>query len=337
MTGLQAFSEEAAPIDWHAEPWLSVGRPTLLFGAKDSAKSLVAQDLLLATAYGRSWLSCIPIRRRGPALYLDYEAKVPTHIRLRQLADFPPDHETLTNIRLYNPPPWSLTDKNAEQNLVRVCTGLRLLVVDSLAAAAGGLKENDTEMRSVVDLLTRVSLQTGAAVVLVHHEGHDAKRARGSSAILQGCGAEIRMSQTNEGFTMTCVSPGPSGERPEPVDLELRAQGGIDPQTQATRHIYLRPSHLMPSCEVVPLFGNTGRPERRKPARGRTNKTVANGCDGGAVETKATDADLVARARTLFGDQVPGVRKLREALQDSGFKIGTTRAKRVQGLLRGAP
>jgi RecA-family ATPase len=62
---------------------------------------------------------------------------------------------------------------------------VRLIVIDTLARVMGAGDENSTQaMNTVLNSAKRIQRETGAAVLIVHHEGKDASRgSRGSSAL----------------------------------------------------------------------------------------------------------------------------------------------------------
>lgn len=297
------------PVNWLVQQWIAPGRPTLLYGEKDAAKSLVAQDLFVAISTGRKWLGCIELQRRGKCVYLDYEPKVPVAKRIRQLTnDAEAKSPDLIESEGYTRFP-VLSGQGVADWLEVVATGAALVIVDSLAAASPGVDENSS--REVLDMLTRVSTATGAAFVVIHHEGHKTGRPRGYSGISQACGTEIRLVKTaDKQFRMTCVSAGPSGSVPEPVQVEL-VEEGVHPVDSQPLRLRFQPPRPKPLGKVVQF--PTGAKVRPKDA-------------------PPSDDALVVRIRELFGNDVPGLRKLRNALG-----VGTERARRLQALLREAP
>jgi hypothetical protein len=325
MTLSQLAYEDIAPLEWLARPWIAPGRPTLIYGAKDVCKSLVAMDLLLAVSYGRPWLGSIKIQRRGRVVYLDFEPKVPPQIRFRQLLDFDPKSEIEPvgerDVEIHCPPEYKLNHPSVQTWLKVICQDTALLIVDSLAACAPGADENDASHRAFLDMLTEVSVGTGASIVVIHHsghgkgngKGHGSERPRGSSSISQSCGSEIWLTKDGNFITMTCKSPGAAGTQPEPVTVELTTEGGTNPVTGLVEKIRLRPPRPKPCGKVVPF---------------PTSKTTA----APAKPVPTTDAELVAFATAKLGAKAASVG--RHALVDA-LGIGTTRAAKIQKLLRG--
>lgn len=70
--------------------------------------------------------------------------------------------------------------------LIQAIVELRpdILVIDTQAQCTVGADENsNTEMMRIMRRVTTVAQKSGAAVVMVHHSGHDTDRGRGASAV----------------------------------------------------------------------------------------------------------------------------------------------------------
>lgn len=87
----------------------------------------------------------------------------------------------------------------AEGDLEQLAAGYQLVIVDSLRAAAPTLDENASQVRQVLDMLSRVSEHTGAAFVVIHHarkpsatqQGGAKMAIRGSGALFDACGSVL--------------------------------------------------------------------------------------------------------------------------------------------------
>jgi hypothetical protein len=82
---------------------------------------------------------------------------------------------------------------DCEARWLEIMTGRDLMIVDSLRAASAGQDENDSGIRAGLDMLGRLSEQTGCRVLVIHHarkQGPDDPGGRyairGSSAIFDG-------------------------------------------------------------------------------------------------------------------------------------------------------
>lgn len=85
----------------------------------------------------------------------------------------------------------------------------RLIVVDTLARNFGTGDENSTvDMSRFVGAIDRLKAQwPGCSVIIVHHSGlADAKRARGSSALLGAADAEFRVESNTTGPALYCTA-----------------------------------------------------------------------------------------------------------------------------------
>jgi len=182
---------------------IGAGRPTLFAGYGASAKTLASQQLALAVASGR------PVWNRfetspGVVLHIDYEqtfyatAKRYQRLALGHGIDLA---ELGDRIRYVEMPRAWLDRPDGEDEYLRACDGIDLVIVDALRGAAPHTDENDSLFRRAIDSLTYVSQRTGAAILVLHHagkpkDGHTADArtlARGSSAIYDASGCVFNL------------------------------------------------------------------------------------------------------------------------------------------------
>lgn len=186
-------------------PWLihglhvAPGRITLLNGYADVGKTVIAQSVALAVAAGRPVWGLFAPAASGVVLHLNGElGSYIARERYQRLArgmgiDVAALLEART-LRLSNYPSARLDDEDFEAKLVEVCQGVKLVIVDSLRAFSGGLNENDKEIGVALLMLARVSEQTGATIIVLHHNRKPTKddvggakmAISGSSSILGG-------------------------------------------------------------------------------------------------------------------------------------------------------
>lgn len=202
--GVEKIFAELYPPRWVARGLhIGPGRPTLIAGYGASAKTLSAQAMALAKAAGRLiWnrFECEP----GVVLHLDYEqgmyATAKRYQRL-SIGHAITQAELGDRLRLAALPRLSLDDPKALDAMVAATRGVELVIIDALKGSTPTLDENDSSVRSVLDMLNRVSDETGAAFVMLHHAGKpkdsrhgdsDARTlARGSSAIFDASGCVL--------------------------------------------------------------------------------------------------------------------------------------------------
>ncbi len=183
---------------------LCPGAPAMWAGYGYSGKTAAAQSAALTIASGdpsaRVWgqFAATP----GRVLHLDYEqGSRLTRERYQRLA-FPMmlgPEDLGDRLSLVTMPSRYLDQPAAESEIERLVTGYQLVIVDSLKAAAPSLDENSSEVRRVLDMLSRISERTGAAFVVIHHarkpnatqQGGAKMAIRGSGALFDACGSVL--------------------------------------------------------------------------------------------------------------------------------------------------
>lgn len=191
------------PVNYLIEPLdLCPGAPALVAGYGFSGKTVALQSAAVSIASGQLVWGTFKARR-GRALHIDYEqGSRLTRARYQRLAAgmmVTPD-ELEGRLELVSLPQVYLDGPSAEGFLVEKVKGFDLVLVDSLRAAGPSIEENDSAVRGLLDRLNRVSEQTGACFVVIHHArkpsqnagGGGAKMAiRGSGAIFDACSSVL--------------------------------------------------------------------------------------------------------------------------------------------------
>lgn len=184
------------PIPWLCEPLrLAPGAVTLVAGYGYSRKTMALQSLAVSVAASKPvwgvW-SC----QQGRVLHLDYEqGRRLTQERYQRLARAMGAELQHLPLQVACMPRIYLDEKDAPDDLLRLCEGVSFVLVDSLRAAFPHADENSSEVRSYLDVLSRVSERTGCVVAVIHHarkpnaqQGGTATHAiRGSSALFDAC------------------------------------------------------------------------------------------------------------------------------------------------------
>lgn len=192
-------AEPLAPVSWLCNGLrLAPGAAVCFAGYGYSRKTLAAQALAFAVMAKRHAFGVFSVEQ-GLVVHLDYEqGRRLTSERYQRMARA--DGVTMAGLgnvlRLACLPPIYIDTDGVEDSLMRLCDGARLLVVDSLRAAAPSADESSSEVRRYIDVLTRISERTGATSIFIHHarkpqqegSGGGARMAiRGSSAIFDAC------------------------------------------------------------------------------------------------------------------------------------------------------
>lgn len=199
LLGVADLSQLLPPIPWVCEPLgLAPGAVTLVAGYGYSRKTMAMQSLGLSVAAGRPAWGLWSVRK-GPFVHLDYEqGRRITQERYQRLArGMGFELTTLPEgaLRVACMPRAYLDESGVFDELVTLVGDATLVLVDSLRAAFPHADENSSEVRTYLDVLSRVSERTGAAIAVIHHarkpnvmNGGTATHAiRGSSALFDAC------------------------------------------------------------------------------------------------------------------------------------------------------
>lgn len=213
--GVNEIFAPLAPINWLVQGLdLCPGAPALVAGYGFSGKTVAVQDLGVAIAAGEQAWKTFTVRT-GRVLHIDYEqGKRLTNERYQRIAAgrmlTPGD---LTGLELVTLPKFYLEQPGAELLLARECDGYALVIIDSLRAATPSIEENDSKIRIVLDMLTRVSEATGAVMLVIHHarkpsgdkdKGGARMAIRGSGAIYDACSSVLVFEGSKNEPTRVC-------------------------------------------------------------------------------------------------------------------------------------
>lgn len=168
-------------VPWVVEPLIARGHLTMLVGAAGVGKSLLALALASAVAHDASVFAGMPVHG-GDVVLVDAENGERVLHERAHLVDLPANR-----VRLGLAEGLDLRDSGDADALQSALEEGRpaLLVLDSLASLAPGLKENEADQAGpVVDRLRRVAQTTSTGVVLLHHTRKDGGSYRGGTSLL---------------------------------------------------------------------------------------------------------------------------------------------------------
>ena len=171
---------------------------TALVGIPNGGKTALAVDLAVHVAANSTWFGLKVTG--GPVIYFAAEAPGSVHMRARAAAarKFP---DRRLPLYLVTEPPLlggevtSLVDSERIILTVRAVEStdgeaVKLVVIDTLAAALGDGDENGDGMLRLVAAAKSIALETGAAVAIVHHPSKgDAAGLRGHGSLPAACDA----------------------------------------------------------------------------------------------------------------------------------------------------
>jgi hypothetical protein len=182
------------PTRWLIDGFISDGETVLIHAPSGSFKSFIVGDLALAVASGIPAFGKLAINRTGPVVSFLGEGRKAFE-QQRTEAWFKERRFTPSNgFQLATVQGVPLL---ADPSYVRACIDAidtefagrqgGLIVIDPYTRAILGMKENDTDTASLaIQLAEELKERFGCTVIFVAHEGLDAGRARGSSALPAG-------------------------------------------------------------------------------------------------------------------------------------------------------
>jgi len=208
--GDQLGSDYEAP-DELVEGLMTIGSSVVVYGDSNSGKTFWALSVATAIATGTDCYG----RKTDSGLVIYLASEAPASIRSRMQAIKKYHGCDLENLAMV-PVPMNFYngDQDAQDviELVRAIEQIkgkpvRLIIGDTLARMSAGANENSGEdMGPVMARFDQVATATGAALMIIHHNGKDAaKGARGWSGIRAHIDTEIEVIE-KEGIRMVNVT-----------------------------------------------------------------------------------------------------------------------------------
>jgi phage/plasmid primase-like uncharacterized protein/KaiC/GvpD/RAD55 family RecA-like ATPase len=206
--GDQLGTDYEAP-DELVEGLMTIGSSVVVYGDSNSGKTFWALSVATAIASGEDCYG----RKTDPGLVVYLASEAPASIRSRMQAIKKFHGCSLENLAMV-PVPMNFYagDQDAHDviELVRaieIAKGkpVRLIIGDTLARMSAGANENSGEdMGPVMARFDQVATATGAAMMIIHHNGKDAARgARGWSGIRAHIDTEIEVSEKDGSRSVT--------------------------------------------------------------------------------------------------------------------------------------
>ena len=194
----QADDSEAAPLEiidpsgldgvpvperhWIVDDWLGYGYTTALYGNGGIGKTLLAQELLTATATGRPWLGRRVERCRSLALFCEDDLDELHRRQERINRALGCEFSDLCDMRWISGAgadnafcgfdqrgSMSIFPRFYEIERAAMAHGARLLVLDNAADLFAGNENDRGQVRRFINLLTGLALRCEAAVLLLAH------------------------------------------------------------------------------------------------------------------------------------------------------------------------
>lgn len=188
----------APPKSWLVENLMGAGEVSCVYGRPGSSKSLLAGDLALHVAANLPWFNrqtlhggviyvaaerSEVVKRRIFALKQELKLDDVPLVIVSGLADFTKEHGHVREIAYC-----------AQQLTLEFGLPTALIVVDTLNRVLAGKDENSSiDMGKFIRVVASLQEQTGAHILIVHHEPNEGGRMRGHSSWLGACDTTLRV------------------------------------------------------------------------------------------------------------------------------------------------
>jgi hypothetical protein len=172
------------PVEYIAAGLFALPSLNIVYGSPGTLKSFLLADLAVNAAAGAEWLPPAPWvngnlakgipTRQCPVMWLDFDnGRRRTHDRFGALGRsrrLPVE----TSLYYYSmPSPWLDASNKASiggLSLRIQDRGVKFVIVDNLGVVSGDADENSGDMVAVMSEFRQLAEETGAAVVLIHHQ-----------------------------------------------------------------------------------------------------------------------------------------------------------------------
>jgi phage/plasmid primase-like uncharacterized protein/KaiC/GvpD/RAD55 family RecA-like ATPase len=198
--GDQLGSDYEAP-DELVEGLMTIGSSVVVYGDSNSGKTFWALSVAKAIATGTDCYG----RQTDPGLVVYLASEAPASIRSRMQAIKKFYGCNLENLAMVPVPMNFYNGDQDSQDVIELVRAIeqikgkrvRLIIGDTLARMSAGANENSGEdMGPVMARFDQVATATGAALMIIHHNGKDAaKGARGWSGIRAHIDTEIEVTE----------------------------------------------------------------------------------------------------------------------------------------------
>ena len=198
--GDQLGSDYEAP-DELVEGLMTIGSSVVVYGDSNSGKTFWALSVATAIATGSDCYG----RKTDPGLVVYLASEAPASIRSRMQAIKKFHGCSLENLAMVPVPMNFYSGAQDAHDVIEMVRAIekikgkpvRLIIGDTLARMSAGANENSGEdMGPVMARFDQVATATGAAMMIIHHNGKDAARgARGWSGIRAHIDTEIEVTE----------------------------------------------------------------------------------------------------------------------------------------------
>lgn len=290
------------PVEWLVSNTVEAGSISIWFGAPGSMKSLILADLCINVATGGRFLRDVtqaggmPVIA-APFLWVDFDnGKRRTRERF---GAFTRTYSALGAPFFYTSMPDGGFDAGNTQHVAdmagrMIANGIRVLVIDNLITVSGGRKENEAEMQIVMDGIKWLREETGAAIILIHHQtkqgggrasGRKGESLRGHSCIEAACDSVWYVERDGEqGDNLSVIPTKVRGAPVNPFGAKFTFESNPDKSLRLAR-----------------FFGNEVTPPAQKRENGIKAKILAALKAGGKMSGAAIKKSVGGRGADIDG------------------------------------
>ena len=218
------------PIQWLVRDYFERDAISLIYGPPACGKSFFAIDIVCSIAMGVEWMG--HKTHAGPVFYIAGEGHNGLARRFKAW-EVARGHKIEQGRIFKSAGALSILDEEEVQLMVEAIeayieqTGSvpAIVVVDTLARNFGAGDENSTEdMSRFIDHIDRyIRKRWQCNVLIVHHSGHNAERARGSSALKAAVDSEIEVTKDESGNVKIKATKMKDAELPNELLLKLKS------------------------------------------------------------------------------------------------------------------
>lgn len=246
--------------EWLIPGLLPLGAYGLLVGAPGSYKTFIALDIALSVATGVNfpWDGVWPdVGQAGKVLFTLGEGRPEFGRRVQAWEKRYWKGEQVQGLVLGDPVPLIAEDLTPFLEGAKALSpeGYKLVVIDTVGRAMQGANENAQEHASnFTRMVERIQRELGATVLALHHTGHGADRARGSSVFHADPDTVLQLERAKDTLVelkMTKQKDAPEWSKPKAIALEVVQLGGgasslvaVNPKREQVVHLEQRTDEI---------------------------------------------------------------------------------------------
>lgn len=218
------------PIQWLVRDYFERDAISLIYGPPACGKSFFAIDIVCSIAMGVEWMG--HKTHSGPVFYIAGEGHNGLARRFKAW-EVARGNKIEAGRIFKSAGALSILDDEEVQRMVEAIEAFieqtgnvpAIVVVDTLARNFGAGDENSTEdMSKFISNIDRyIRHRWQCNVLIVHHSGHNAERARGSSALKAAVDSEIEVSKDESGNVKIKATKMKDAELPTEMLLKLKS------------------------------------------------------------------------------------------------------------------